>query len=211
MRSPKTSTLIRRTGSNIPLRLLAADRAFLRDLARVQILSAELADRYHYAHLKGGCRRPLGRLEAAGLITRRNLGVAGASPATLYQFASDSVARAFGSALPATGARRSDYHELLTSRAYFALGCPEDFRLAARMTEAEVERCSDCRPDAVYTDPGTGDLVMVEADSGHYTTRQIRTKVERWAAAGLRQVWAQPVQGAGAAVPRRSGIGVLRL
>ncbi len=96
MRSPKTSTLIRRAGSHIPLRLLPADRAFLRDLARLQILSAELADRHHYAHLKGGCRRSLGRLEAAGLITRRNLGVAGASPATLYQFASDSVARAEG-------------------------------------------------------------------------------------------------------------------
>ena len=60
-------------------------------------------------------------------------------------------------------------HELLTSHAYFTLGRPHDFRLAARLNAADALRVGSCRPDAVFTDSDTGELVVVEADSGHYS------------------------------------------
>ena len=211
MRNPKTSTLLKRAGTGVSIRLLEADRAFLRDLSRVQILSSDLANQHHYAHLKGRSARSLGRLEAAGIITSKTIGVAEERPATVYQFANEAVARAYGGGLPVTGAKRTDYHELMTSRAYFALGRPNDFRVAARMTKDEIELCRDTRPDALYTDSATGELVLVEADSGHYTQKQINEKIGKWSSAGLRQVWAQPAKCVTANVPAARDVQVLRL
>lgn len=211
MRNPKTSTLLKRAGTGVSIRLLDADRAFLRDLSRVQILSSDLANQHHYAHLKDGSTRSLGRLEAAGILQRKTLFIAGERPTTIYQFANEAVARAYGSGLPVTGAKRTDYHELMTSRAYFALGRPADFRVAARMTADEIELCRDTRPDALFTDPATGELVVVEADSGHYTQKQIAAKMSKWGSAGLRQVWAQPARSVSANVPPSHDVQVLRL
>jgi len=211
VRNPKTSSLLRHADTGVSVRLLEADRSFLRDLSKVQILSTDLADQHHYGHLKGRSTRSLGRLEAAGIITSKSLYVAGEKPTTVYQFANEAVARAYGSSLPVTGAKRTDYHELMTSRSYFALGRPDDFRLAAHMTHDEINLCRDTRPDALYTDPTTGELVVVEADSGHYTQKQINDKMEKWSSAGLRQVWAQPARGVSANVPAATGVDVLRL
>lgn len=211
MRNPKTSTLLRHAQSGVSVRLLEADRAFLRDLSKVQILSSDLADQYHYGHLKGRSSRSLERLEAAGIITSKTLLIAEEQPTVVYQFANEAVARAYGGGLPVTGAKRTDYHELMTTRAYFALGRPDDFRVASRMTSNEIDLCRDTRPDAIYTDPATGELVVVEADSGHYTKRQITEKMGKWSSAGLRQVWAQPAGGATANVPEARDVQVLRL
>lgn len=211
MRNPKTSSLLRHADTGVSVRLLEADRSFLRDLSKVQILSTDLADQHHYGHLKGRSTRSLGRLEAAGIITSKSLYVAGEKPTTVYQFANEAVARAYGSGLPVTGAKRTDYHELMTSRAYFALGRPDDFRLAEHMTRDEINLCRDTRPDALYTDPATGELVVVEADSGHYTQKQINDKMGKWSSARLRQVWAQPARGVSANVPAATGVDVLRL
>lgn len=211
MRNPKTSSLLRHADTGVSVRLLEADRSFLRDLSKVQILSTDLADQHHYGHLKGRSTRSLGRLEAAGIITSKSLYVAGEKPTIVYQFANEAVARAYGSGLPVTGAKRTDYHELMTSRAYFALGRPDDFRLAEHMTRDEINLCRDTRPDALYTDPATGELVVVEADSGHYTQKQINDKMGKWSSARLRQVWAQPARGVSANVPAATGVDVLRL
>lgn len=211
MRNPKTSTLLRHAQSGVSVRLLGADRCFLRDLSRVQILSSDLADQHHYAHLKGRSNRSLERLETAGIITSKTLHIAGEKPTVIYQFANEAVARAYGGGLPVTGAKRTDYHELITSRAYFALGRPDDFRVASRMTRDEIDLCRDTRPDAIYTDPATGEMVVVEADSGHYTRRQIIEKVSKWSSAGLRQVWAQPARGVTANAPSVHDVQVLRL
>jgi hypothetical protein len=68
------------------------------------------------------------------------------------------------------------------------------------------------RPDALYTDAATGEMVLVEADSGHYNQSQINAKVARWRAAGLtRQVWAQPQHASCAQVPALPGIDIMRL
>jgi hypothetical protein len=55
-------------------------------------------------------------------------------------------------------------------------------------------------------------MVLVEADSGHYTQTQIKQKMARWRAAGLnKQIWAQPAQGKSANVPLLPGVNVMKL
>ncbi|MHB8455884.1 MAG: hypothetical protein ACYDDO_14590 [Acidiferrobacterales bacterium] len=210
-RNPKTRTVLRLAGTEVALRLHPADRAFLRDLARVQLLSTALATAHHYPHLKGGAARSLARLERAGLLTAKILYAAHQPPQTLYRFASRDIARAYGGRLPVTGAKRNDLHELLTAQAYFACGRPDDFRLADRLTPAEVSALGMLRPDAVFTDPASGELVLVEADAGHYTQAQVGRKMSTWRARGFaRQVWAQPDTRTGAVIPASSHVTVHR-
>jgi len=210
-RNPKTRTVLRLTGTEVVLRLHPADRAFLRDLARVQLLSADLATTHHYRHLKGGAARSLKRLERAGLVTAKILYAAHQPPQTLYRFASRDIARAYGGRLPVTGAKRNDLHELLTAKAYFACGQPADFRLADRLTPEEVSAMGMLRPDAVFTDAASGDLVLVEADAGHYTSAQVGKKMSTWAARGFaRQVWAQPPTRTSAVIPTSATVTVHR-
>lgn len=210
MNEPRTSRLKRISGTKPELRLLAADRQFLRDLSRVNLLSSEHAAKYHYTHLKGGATRSLNRLEAAGLIESKMLRVAGRPPIKTYQFSSRSIARAWGGSLPVTGAKRTGLHELISSDLYLKLGRPADFRLAAAFSEADIVAVGGYRPDALYTDAGSGELVAVEADSGHYTKRQILHKIARWESVGLsRFVWGQPYY-AEARVPALENISVHR-
>jgi hypothetical protein len=210
--NPKTAKLIRLTGTNANIRLSVADRSFLKDLSRVQLISSDIADKNHYNHLKGLSRRSLDRLEKAGLIISKPLYQPGAALIKSYQFANKSIAGAFGGRLPVTGAKRTDLHELMSARAYFALGRPDTFKLATEFTKAEIALCGSLRPDAIYTDTSTGEMVVVEADSGNYSQSQIKAKVARWRAAGLnRQVWAQPLRTRSAQVPPLPGIRVMRL
>jgi hypothetical protein len=210
-KNPRTARLLKLTGTTVKIRLLEADRAFLSDLAKVQIISNDIADKYHYHHLKGGCDRSLKRLESAGILRSTILRVPGEPTLITYEFANRHVARAWGGDIPVVGAKRTGLHELLTARAYFLMGRPNDFRVAARLTKDEVALCGTCRPDAVFTDSDTGELVLVEADSGHYTRRQILHKMVRWKSLGLsRQVWVQPKR-AGARIPTGDRIAAFRL
>ena len=210
--TPKTARLIRIAGTNANVRLSIADRAFLKDLAKVQIISSDLADKNHYSHLKGASYGSLERLEKAGLITSKNLYQPKSAPIRIYQFSNKSIAGAYGGKLPVTGAKRTDFHELLTSRAYFELGRPESFKVEANFTKAEIACCGSIRPDALYIDTSTGEMIAVEADSGHYNKTQIHKKVSAWGNAGIsRQVWAQPRGVNCALVPPLPGIQVMRL
>lgn len=175
-----------RTGRAV--RLSAADRAFLRDLARVGIIDIDTAGKHHYAHLQTGGRRSLERLEQAGLLTSRPVRGHGVNTRA-YTFAGADVARAFGGVVPVTGTKRSDLHELVTSRLFFELGRPDDFRLAADFDKRDALICGDVQPDAMYTGPN-GETVFVEADSGQYSKAQIRHKQRAWR--DVSQVWGQP-------------------
>lgn len=193
MKNPRTANLKRIAGTSEGFRLLPADRVFLHDLARLNILSDDLAARNHYAHLKGGATRSLNRLEAAGLIVGKKLHIPGQVTIRIYQFRNQAVARAWGGALPVIGAKRNELHELISSRMYFELGEPDDFRLAADFSKSDVSAFGSCRPDALYTDSATGELVAVEADSGHYSKKQIVDKLSRWQAVGIGRIaWGQP-------------------
>ncbi len=193
MDSPKTYRLKQISGTSKEIRLHEADRRFLRDLAKVRILSGEMATKNHYSHLKGGSGRSLDRLEAAGIIRKNTIRVPGRKPVATYLFSSHAMARAWGGKLLVTGAKRNDLHELISSHVYFQLGRPADYRLAADFSAADISAVGGCRPDALYTDPATGETVAVEADSGHYTKNQIVEKLARWESAGLnRFVFCQP-------------------
>ena len=69
-KNPKT---VRLTGNQATNRLPAAGRGFLKDLARLYLLSSDLADRHNYGHLKAASTRSLSRLDAAGLTTGKSL------------------------------------------------------------------------------------------------------------------------------------------
>ena len=212
MKKPKTSRLVNLAGTQATVRLSAADRLFLSDLARVQIVSSDLAAKHHYSHLKGGSIRSLERLEKAGLINGRTLYNPRAAPVKIYQFANSSIASAFGGKLPVIGAKRTELHELMTSRAYFELGRPQTFKVASDFLKSEIAACGSLKPDALFVDEESGELVIVEADSGHYNKKQINEKINRWRNAGLnRQVWARPLSASCASVPLLSGIEVMDL
>lgn len=210
MKEPSTKRLTKLASTKQPFRLLAADRAFLRDLGRVNIISNDMAKKYHYGHLKGGCERSLARLEAAGLIESKKLHLAGRAPLKTYQFANLKQARLWGGSLPVTGAKRNEMHELITSRLYFETGKPADFRLAYKFSNADIATVGGCRPDALYTDASTGALVAVEADGGNYSRKQIIEKLARWNSVGIKHsVWGQPSY-AVARVPALQNISIYR-
>jgi hypothetical protein len=206
MANPSTKRLTKLAGSKISIRLLAADRVFLRDLARVNLLSSDHAAKYHYTHLKGGATKSLKRLESAGLVTGKTLHIADQPSVKIYQFSNKQIARAWGGSLPITGAKRNELHELIASDLYFKCGRPSDYRLAADFSDNDIAAVGGCRPDALYTDPSTGELVAVEADAGHYSKQQILQKIARWESVGLnRFVWEQP-QHIWSRVPRLENI-----
>lgn len=195
-RAARTGTLKRLTGENF--RLSAADRAFLSDLVKVRVIAVDDADEHHYQDQKSGARRRLDKLVDAGLLKAHDFTVPGSGAQRAYSFSSQTIAGRFGGKLPNISRMRNAFHEVLTSRVYFAEGRPDSFKLEADLTLTDKsairqpgQSLSDVHmPDAVYRD-AQGNLVMVEADSGQYNQRQIRQKINAWSA--FRQVWAQPM------------------
>jgi hypothetical protein len=190
--NPRTRRLLSLAESTKALRLTKADREFLRDLGKVQIISAAQAAEHHYSHLKTQGTQSLQRLEDAGILRSRNIYVAGQGRVKTFEFSSHEMAVAWGGRLPRTGSSRSDYHELITSEAYFRLGRPSDFRLASKFTKEDRKIVGEHLPDAVYTDHSTGELILFEADAGNYSKQQIQQKSLSWERRGLKQTWAQP-------------------
>ena len=191
--NPRTARLAKITGTdNKKLRLTKADREFLRDLGKVQIISATQAADNHYVHLKTKGSRSLQRLVDAGLITNRNIFVADQGRYKVYEFKSHEMAVAWGGRLPSTGSSKSDYHELITAEAYFRLGRPEDFRLSTKLSKHDISRIGEHLPDAVYTDQVSGEMILFEADAGNYSKQQIQQKSLSWERRGFKQTWAQP-------------------
>ena len=207
-RNPRTANLLAKAGSTANIRLTKTDREFLRDLARAQLVDEGTASKIHYADRKSGTRATLARLEKAGIIERLVIGAPkGQKPITAWQFASRSVARAWGGNTPGFGSNRSAYHELLSGRAYFELGRPESFRVANQFTTEDKLLFGGTEPDAMMT-TASGEVIFVEADSGHYTKKQIIQKQTAWS--GVRQFWIQP-RTSMARVPLSDSVSVSRI
>ncbi len=207
-KNPRTGRLLEKAGSTLNIRLSQADRAFLRDLSKALIIDAQVADSLHYAGRAAGARRRLDKLVEAGILQRIEIGAPkGMKKVTAWQFANRSVARAWGGDVPGVGTNRSHYHELLAGRAYFELGRPDDFKLAHQFTRDDQLLFGGTEPDAIARN-ARGEVIFVEADSGHYTKTQIRQKQQAWE--GVRQFWIQPRK-AMAVVPVCDGIGVVRV
>ena len=128
----------------------------------------------------------------------------------IYQFSGHAMARAWGGSLPIIGAKRNELHELISSDLYFKTGRPSDFRLAVNFTARDILAVGGCRPDALYSDSSTGELVVVEADSGQYSRQQIIKKIAAWESVGIKRiVWGQP-QYAAARIPGLRNCSVYR-
>ncbi len=187
-RNPRTRNLLKLTGSSKPVRLSAADRSMLKDLSKLGIIDTEIASSNHYAHLKNGADRSLNRLEEAGLIQSKKI-VKNDRVFKTYTFSTKEIARAWGGNIPTIGSRRMEFHELVTSKLYYKLDKPEDFRVAGQFTKQDQLLCGESLPDAMYTNQH-GEIVFVEADSGHYSKTQISKKMREWS--NFKQVWGQP-------------------
>ncbi len=110
----------------------------------------DLAYRHHDGHPKGASVRSRSHLGAAGLVTSKSLYRAGPALLGMRRFASRAIMKVDGGRLSATGAKRSEVHELMTTRAYHALGQPADFRLASNLAASDIRRGTPLRPDALY-------------------------------------------------------------
>ena len=204
----KTYRLRKRFGLPEGMRLTGRDRAFFADLAKVGVIDEAAASAHHFAENKCGAGRRLDKLVEIGLLNRADIIDPSSGRVSVYSFKDDRVARAFGGRAVRTGSNRTTYHELLVSRTYFDVDRPEDFRTAIQFDHQDLARFGARKatppharqtphgmageaaiPDAMYTN-ADGELVVVEADAGHYTTRQIRHKQTHWA--GYKQLWAQP-------------------
>jgi hypothetical protein len=221
-RNPKTSRVRARVGDR-NLRLTGADRQFLADLAQARLVDESTAARWHYSDRKSGASRPLERLTRAGVLQRYSIvDPSRGQTINVYGFRDGRIARMWGGRAPSIGRQRQVYHELMVGRLYFEAGRPESWRTDQEFDRADYERFGQAPPgfsqgathhavagdgalpDALYTD-ADGQVVAVEADSGHYTSRQINHKQQLWR--GCRQLWGQPTQ-PHAAVPRGAGVQV---
>lgn len=209
-KTPRTGRLLAKATSDVRVRLTRHDRAFLADLARVGVVSESDAAANHFQERSTPARRRLDTLAGAGILRVDEARDRDHKPVRVYTWSSDSVAKAYGSKQLKHSATRSLYHEVLVSRAYYAAGRPESFKVAAYLNKDELRQlpgwgAADTLPDAAYTD-ASGQLVVVEADSGHYSSPQIASKMAAWA--GCRQLWVQPSR-AHARVPAADNVQVL--
>jgi len=177
----------------IAFRLSEHDKLFLSDLAKVELIAKSDADAFHYSHQKTKSSSSLRRLENLGLLRSYKLHTPGGVE-VVYTFANDRIARIAGGRMPVIGAKRTDYHELVTSKLYFQLSRPVDFRTMSGFKKddrAFIDKHRLISPDALYTNEA-GERVFVEADSGQYTKFQINHKIASWQSLGIKQVWGQP-------------------
>lgn len=177
------------------LRLSKDDRELLRDLSRVQFISDDIANSYHYQNRKTHPKVRLNKLVEAGLLKRHSMHEFGKGRLAVYEFANDELAKAWGGKRSAFGSNRTLQHELITSRLYFELGRPDDFRKenqfsAKDKTFLKNNVGGDKRyfPDALFSRAGV--MHFAEADSGQYSKGQIRDKQVAWRE--VQQVWGQP-------------------
>ncbi len=207
-KNPRTSRLLNKANSSSAIRLSAADRAFLQDLSKALIIDETTANLWHYAERKSGARRRLDKLVEAGILERFEIGAPkGMKKITAWQFANKAMARAWGGDVPGVGTNRGHFHELLAGRSYFEMGRPQEFRTAGSFTAEDTLLFGGIAPDAIARGEN-GELIFVEADSGHYTKTQIQQKQRAWQ--DQQQFWIQP-RTAMARVPLGEGVSAVRV
>ena len=74
---------------NANIKLGKNDRSFLSDLAKVQVISADLADKHHYADRKTPASARLNKLVEAGLLKRHSTYDAIRGRVLVYEFANE--------------------------------------------------------------------------------------------------------------------------
>lgn len=205
LKNARTNTLKKYINDD-KLRLSDSDRAFFKDLTKVGLIDEADANQWHYQGRKTSASKRLDRLVKAGILTKRTVSQPAKGNFSCYEFATDKIASLFGGKRPTIGAKRNALHEAITSKLYFAEGRPDSWVLERGFSKNKIEFLKESfkngrgeikkgekdylLPDAMfYRD---GEIVLVEADSGQYTKKQIRDKQKAWK--GLKQVWGQPAK-----------------
>lgn len=194
----RTNTLKKYLDNNSAVRLSKSDRAFLSDLARVNIIDSEDAKNSHYKSSVSGAKKRLDKLVEIGVLESHKIYNPNSKVINAYTFKNDKIAKLFGGEKIKIGKRRSGLHDVITSKLYFSAGCPDTFKVESKFNKDEeklfrfgsgvvVDR-DVCFPDAYYI--SNGEIVLVESDSGQYTQRQINAKQTAWK--GYKQVWGRP-------------------
>lgn len=199
MRNVRASTL-KKYLSDTNFKLSQQDRAFLADLAKVGIIDEKDASKHHFTQRKTTATHRLDRLCEIGLLECKQVVQPGRGKFKAYYFKTDRIATLFGGSRPAIGRKRNALHEVITSRIYFAEGRPDSFVLESSFSKEQralfnvegktLKGRDACLPDAMFV--RDGEIVVVEADSGHYNKSQIENKQVAWK--GLQQVWGQPAK-----------------
>ena len=197
VKNVRSSTLKKYT-DDANIRLSSSDRDFLGDLARVRIIDEKDADDFHYNNSKSKANRRLDKLVEAGILDKREVFQTGRGKFNAYTFKTQKIAGLFGGKTALIGSKRNAFHEVVTSKLFFAKGRPSTFIIEADFSAAQkdlfkvgqglVAGRDVCLPDAIYIE--AGEIVAVEADSGQYTQSQIKSKQAAWV--GMKQVWGQP-------------------
>lgn len=190
-----TTKLSKILGVENNFRLSQEDRAFLRDLAKVKIIDLKDANQFHYSNRQSGAKQRLDKLASLGILTARDIQQPGRCQFRTYEFSNEKIAKTFGGSKAIIGSKRSALHEVLSSKVYFAKGRPDSFKTSSDFKKDDLQRFYRLAngkvilPDAMYSDD-QGELVIIEADSGHYTKRQVLDKQLAWR--GIKQIWSQP-------------------
>ena len=194
-RQPRTGRLLARAGSTLRVRLTAEDRAVLADLSKVGVIAADDAAAHYYQGRATGPLRRFDRLARAGILRAHVAHAPDGTTTRVYGWGSDGVAKAHGARMIKHQATRSLYHEVLVSKVYFRQGRPDSWSLIGDANKKELRALpgfgasDEVLPDAIFRS-ADGSQVMVEADSGHYSSTQIKEKMAAWG--GCRQIWIQP-------------------
>lgn len=199
MRNVRSNTL-KKYLNDSNFKLSKEDRAFLADLAKVNIIDQKDADQFHYSNRKTGSSARLDRLCEIGLLESQVVVQPGRGKFKAYHFKTERIATLFGGKKPVIGTKRNALHEVITSRIYFAEGRPDSFVTESAFTKEQKELFKvegqttkgrdHCMPDALFI--RNNEVVIVEADSGQYSKSQIENKQVAWK--GFKQVWGQPAK-----------------
>lgn len=186
-------------------RLSTKDRAFLKDLAKTQIVALDDAKAFHYGDRPRFAEKRLDKLCDVGLLKKVEVTQPGKGTFMAYHFKEPKAAKLFRGKVPAIGRKRNALHEVITSKLYFAEGRPSSWTLESdfdKDTKKLFKLSSGVKsgtgrgsvlPDAIYRS-SRGTLVVVEADSGQYNQKQIQSKQAMWG--DFEQVWGQPSKAA---------------
>lgn len=183
------------------LRLSVRDKDVLSDIARVGIVDGKDAVKHCYEGKESGARR-LDKLCEAGVLKCREVYQPSRGKFKAYEFANNDIARLYGGRRTQIGAKRNALHEVITSKLFYAEGRPKSFVVESQFTKEQKALFravggnsgdAECMPDALYKS-ASGELVVVESDSGQYSQAQIKHKQAAWQ--GFQQVWGQPAKSA---------------
>jgi len=170
----RTNSIRRKLGLNDTFRFTAGEKALLISIAKTTIASSKQIKEYERIRSKS-----ISKLLENRILKETKIGGLG----TVYTFADQKTARAFGSTEYFRHKTSSVRHGLTLTEAYYKLGKPDNFKLVQKrhLSKLAIKDLgkNHIKPDAVMRH-SDGSTTFIEADIGSYKKKQIVQKVEGW-------------------------------